>query len=478
MLIPYKTPSYGKPLERVTPESVGVHSEDVARFVSAAKERGINLHSFLMLRGDKVYAESYYAPYGPDQLQTVYSLSKSFTSAAIGIAWGEGILDLDERVVDIFADEMEGEPCPELAALTLRHLLRMSTGQPKEVPGPDMVKAFLSTPFADMPGERFRYNTMATYMLSATLKKRGVDLEAYLQEKLFDPMGISGLRWMRCGRGIPTGGYGLSLLPEVIAKFGILIKNDGVWEGKRLIPHEYLALATTKQIDNREGNAGEWTYGYGYQFWMCRYNTFRGDGAFGQFCVVSKDQDAVLAVTAHTDDMQAGLDVYFEHILLKMAQGSLPENPQAHEELEALLGRQACPIAPVPDDGLPFPQELLGRAMEDGKGGTLRFDWTEEGLRFESSAAGAFLMERGGFKDQMARCVTSPLNYPTAEMESRVLAGWGVKADGTVCLRTVMLELLSDWLVELKPESGAWSLRVTDMHLPGRPAVTYEGVVR
>jgi CubicO group peptidase (beta-lactamase class C family) len=478
MLLPLTNPSFGKPLARATPEAAGVRSEDVAAFVAAAKARKINLHSFLLLRGDKVYAEGYYAPYGPDQLQTVYSLSKSFTSVAVGIACFEGILDLDERIVDIFADEIEGDIGKELAALTLRDCLRMSTGQPKEIPGPDMVKAFLSMPFTDMPGEHFRYNTMATYMLSAALKKRKVDLEEYLQEKLFDPMGIHGLRWMRCGRGIPTGGYGLSLLPEVIAKFGILLKNDGVWEGRRLIPHEYLALATSKQIDNREGNAGEWTYGYGYQFWMCRYDTFRGDGAFGQLCVVSKKQDAVLAVTAFTDDMQAELDLYFEHILCRMADGPLPENPEALKRLLAQLEECNCPIQPVPDDGQPFPEALLGRTLKDETGITLRFDRVADGLRFTADAAGAFLLARGGFRDQIARCVSSPLGYPQAEMESRALAGWGVRADGTVCVRIVMLELLNDWLIELTPEDGGWKLRVTDVHLPGKPQTIFVGMAR
>ena len=479
MRIAATNPCAGKPLPRVTPESVGVSSRDVMAFVQAAKERNINLHSFLLLRHDQVYAESYYAPYAPDQLQTVYSLSKSFTSVAVGIAAGEGILDLDERIVDLFADEIEGEPCPELAALTLRNCLRMSTGQPKEIPGPDLVKAFLNMPFSDMPGEHFRYNSMATYMLSAALKKRGVDLEEYLQRKLFDPMGIKGLHWMRCGRGIPTGGFGLSILPEVIAKFGILLKNDGVWEGKRLIPHEYLALATSKRIDNSEGNKGEWACGYGYQFWMCRYDTFRGDGAFGQLCVVSPKQDAVLAMTAFTEDIQAELDVYFEHILLKMKEGALPEDPAAQKEAQEMLAAQRCFVAPVPDEGGQVPEELLGRALRTGDGHSLRLKkGPEDTLHFYCDVIGELTLTRGALADQIAPCRSDVMGYCLAEIQSRALAGYGVKKDGTVVVRADLLELLKDWQVELTPGAQDIKVRVIDVHLPDKEQVMYEGTAQ
>lgn len=496
MIVSATKPCFGTPLPRVTPESVGVRSADVAAFVDEARARNINLHSFLMLRGDKVYAESYYAPYAPDQLQTVYSLSKSFTSVAIGIAAEEGILDLDEKIVDIFADELTEEPCEQLKALTLRHCLRMSTGQPREIPGPDLLRAFLAMPFADMPGEVFRYNTMATYMLSATLNKRGIDLEKYLDEKLFAPMGISGLHWMRCLRGIPAGGYGLSLLPEVIAKFGILVKNGGAWEGKQLVPKAYLDLATTKQIDNSRDNNGEWSYGYGYKFWMCRYDTYRGDGAFGQLCVVSPKKDAVLAVTAYTEDIQAELDDYFETILLKMSDEPLPEDPAAHAALCEKLASAACYVAPLPDEGAPFPQALLDGTLTLRTGGgaksvnvgpkvmTSEQQPGEVSFRFERTADGALhavidgvgdlLLDRGSLRDQITICEINPLGYGRAVFETRALAGYGVKTDGTVCLRVDMLELLRDELIELIPEGGSWRVRMTDVHLPYKTEVLFD----
>ena len=493
MIVPATVPNYGKLLPRTTPESVGVRSADIAAFVDEAKARKVNLHSFVLVRHDKVYAESYYAPYAHDQLQTVYSLSKSFTSAAIGIAAGEGILDLDEKIVDIFADELEGEPCEQLKALTLRHCLRMSTGQPQEKFGYDLIKSFLiDMIFTDMPGEIFRYNTVATYMLSATLFKKGIDLEKYLEEKLFAPMGVSGLRWMRCSRGIPTGGYGLSILPEVIAKFGILVKNGGVWEGKQLIPKEYLDLATTKQIDNSDYGQGEWGLGYGYKFWMCRYDTFRGDGAFGQFCLVSPKHDAVAAITAYTDDMQAEMDVYFEKVLTKMMDEALAEDPEANAALQEKLAAQQCYVAPIPDEGAAFPQALLENALSFTMGAgekrvnigpkvmteekaadelTLTFDQVEGGIRFTGTKVGEFLLKRGEFCDQVTLCRNNPLSFGEVEFEARAWAGYGVKQDGTVCIRINMLELLSDLLIEIIPDGASWRVVFTDVHLAHKPEV-------
>ncbi|MDR3085230.1 MAG: beta-lactamase family protein, partial [Christensenellaceae bacterium] len=280
-------PEIGTPLPRIRPESAGVHPAAISRMIRSYAEKGLRIHSFLLVRDGKVYSEGYYAPYEPNLFQTVYSLSKSFTSVAMGIAEGEGILSLDEKIEDIFAEEIRAagtKPSKELSSLTVRNLLRMGTGQERENwSGTDHVLSFLKEPFHEMPGEYFRYNTSATYMCAATLWKKGVDLEAYLQEKLFGPLGISGAHWQRCLRGICTGGYGLSVLPEIIAKFGVLILNDGVFEGKQIIPKAYLDQAATKQISNAHHSPNlDWQAGYGYQFWMCQNGSFRGDGMYGQ----------------------------------------------------------------------------------------------------------------------------------------------------------------------------------------------------
>ena len=490
MLIKRTNPTYGTPLPRITPEEAGIEAKYVVSLVEDAIRRGVNFHSFMLLKNDKVFAECYYKPYTDMQLQTVYSLSKSFTSMAMGLAQEEGIVSLDERIVDIFAEEvktlMPEKPSRQMEALTLRDCLRMATGQPNELHGVDMIATFLNMPYEDMPGEKFRYNTMATYMSAATLKKRGIDLEEYLQEKVFTPMGIEGLHWMRCSRGIPTGGYGLSVLPEVIAKFGILVKNKGIWEGKRLLPEEYIMQATSRQIDNSWNNVGEWAYGYGYQFWMCRDGFVRGDGAFGQYCLFNREKDILIAATAHTADMQEELDVLFDNIISHIGDKPLPANPEADRVMETVLKNAFCPIVPITDNGDAFPKSLLNRTIVGGQvsaGGEVdvgaaklkldgnaeemfvRFDEKDGKIVLSCSLVDSIVLNRGVFVTYPAIYTVNALSFSVSTMETDVRAALGVEGE-KVHVRLQAPELLSDVEVTVWQEDGKDNIVVTDVHLP------------
>lgn len=181
-------------LMRTTPEEMGLHSRNILKLLERLEKENISIVSMMLLRHNQVLYEAYWPPYTQEQLRTVYSLSKTFTAMAIGIAAGEGKIRLDERIVDLFPEQAKNAPdSPQLQMLTIRHLLMMSTGQGSEPfhqenAWDDAISAFLREPFADAPGETFRYNTGATYMLSAALKQRGIDLEEYLREKLLTPM--------------------------------------------------------------------------------------------------------------------------------------------------------------------------------------------------------------------------------------------------------------------------------------------------
>jgi hypothetical protein len=192
------------------------------------------------------------------------------------------------------------------------------------------------------------YNTGATYILSAIVQKlTGMTLLDYLQPRLFEPLGIEGATWETCPRGINTGGFGLSVKTEDIARFGQLYLQKGVWQGERILPAAWVEDATARQVDNAPNENPEWEQGYGYQFWRCRHNAYRGDGAFGQFCIVMPEQDAVLAITSGVGNMQAVLDLVWEHLLPAMGPAALPANPTAHEDLECKLAS----LALVPAQG-------------------------------------------------------------------------------------------------------------------------------
>lgn len=461
----------GAPLPRVTPEEAGVQADWVEEMVNAYARTGLRIHSFLLVRDGRVYAEGYYSPFDAQQYQTVYSLSKSFTSAAMGLAQEEGILSLDERVAEIFADEIAKAGVrvgPELKSLTLRHLLRMSTGQPEERWAGDFVQSFLSVPFTDMPGEVFRYNTMATFMCAAALKKRGVDLEAYLQERLFDPMGIHGLHWMRTGAGICTGGFGLSILPEVIAKFGVLILQGGAWEGKQLLPRDYLIQATSRQIENGgRGATRDWEAGYGYQFWMCENGSFRGDGMFGQLCVMNREKNAVLAMTAFVDDIQAELDVYFDEVLSKMQDAPLAQAPEADAHLQETLAGLSCLMEPVLDDGGQVPDALLPRKLTAG-GQKIALSSDGDELLLETQMSGQpFRAARGRLLCQEAPCAFC-VNGAYLNVVTRVYAGYGMQG-GALVVRLFIPEALMDFRLELRTAEGRMDARMYDVHNPAKP---------
>jgi len=328
-------------LPRSTPEAQGVSSTAILDFIEDVEQNIHEMHSFMLLRHGAVIAEGWWHPYAPDVPHMLYSLSKSFTSTAVGFAVAEGLLSVDNQVVAFFPHSLPEKGSRNLANMRVRHLLSMSTGHTEDTTAyllksrdGNWVKAFFSRPVRRKPGTFFLYNTGATYMLSAIIQKcTKQTLLEYLQTRLFDPLDIHGATWETCPRGINTGGFGLSVKTEDIAKFGQLYLQKGAWHGKQLLPQAWIDEATSKQIDNGSNPNSDWEQGYGYQFWRCRHNCYRGDGAFGQYCIVMPDQDAVLAITAGLPDMQAVLDLVWKHLLPAMQPNALPADNNAYEKL-------------------------------------------------------------------------------------------------------------------------------------------------
>lgn len=324
------------PFVRATPEAQGIPSSAVSAFVDGLDALDA-IHSLMLVRHGAVVAEGWWDPYQRDDPHMLFSLSKSFTSTAAGLAIGAGLLTLDDLVLDYFADAAPPEPSEYLRAMRVRHLLSMSTGHTTDTLGPcinsedgDWVKAFLACPVEREPGTHFLYNSGATYMVSAIVQQvTGEKVVDYLGPRLFQPLGILDPVWETCPRGINTGGWGLSLRTEEIARFGQLYLQDGVWDDRRLLPEGWVAEATRAHIDNSADRKDDWAQGYGFQFWRCYHNCYRGDGAFGQFCIVMPDQDAVLAITSGIGDMQAVLNLAWQHLLPAMGDAKLPPSDDA-----------------------------------------------------------------------------------------------------------------------------------------------------
>jgi CubicO group peptidase (beta-lactamase class C family) len=351
-------------LPRSTPEAQGVDPVALLAFIEAADKNIDGLNSFMLIRHGQVVAETWWAPYAASSPHSLYSLSKSFTSTAVGLAIAEGKLSIDDEVLKFFPDDAPAEPSANLKAMRVSDLLRMATGHQSEPPRPanqSWVKAFLAHPVPFKPGTHFLYNTSATYMLSAIVQKvTGQTLLDYLKPRLFDPLGIEKPTWEMSPQGIATGGYGLSIRTEDIAKFGQLYLQKGMWQGKRLVPEAWIEVATTRQVANGSNPKSDWDQGYGYQFWRCRHGAYRGDGAFGQYCIVLPEQDAVIAITSGVKDMQAVLNLIWDKLLPAMRASPLPADEATHKKLtDKLKG-----LTLRPQTGSATPAKVLGKKFE------------------------------------------------------------------------------------------------------------------
>ena len=344
-------------LKRSRPEAEGIPSSAILDFIKAIEQHTHPLEAvqgFLLLRHGNVAAEGWWAPYGPETPHSLYSLSKSFTSTAIGLAVAEGRLTLDDPVLKFFPDDAPSNPSENLKSMRVRHLLSMNTGHKEDTTrhvfgGKDdnWAHAFLSLPVEYQPGTWFVYNTAATYMLSAIITKlTGGSLLDYLRPRLFDPLGIENPVWETDPRGVNLGGTGLHIKTEEIARFGQMYLQKGVWQGQRIVSEEWIAEATKATSDNSNTQTNpDWTVGYGYQFWRCRHDAYRGDGAFGQYCIVMPEQDVVLTMIGGVQNMQTVLDKVWEHLLPAMQPEPLPADSQAYNELCDKLAILSLPLA-------------------------------------------------------------------------------------------------------------------------------------
>lgn len=360
-------------LPRSTPEAQGVSSKGISDFLDAINTSTHEFHSFMFLRHGKVIAEGWWNPYGPDLKHTLYSLSKSFTSSAVGFAVSEKKLSVDDKVISFFPDQLPDTVSEFLSKLRVKDLLSMSVGQAPDPTGAvgsrdtNWVKGFLTLPILNEPGSKFLYNSLATYMLSAIVQKvTGQKVVDYLTPRLFKPLGIQGMDWETDPKGINTGGWGLRLKTEDIARFAQLYLQKGKWNGKQLLPAEWVEEATSMKIDQApdapqsKKDSSDWMQGYCYQFWRSRHHSFRGDGAFGQYALVFPDQDAIIAITSETADMQGELNLVFEYLLPAMQNGKLPDNTAASMSLKQKLASLKLPL-PIKNDSSFVTPKLAGK---------------------------------------------------------------------------------------------------------------------
>jgi CubicO group peptidase (beta-lactamase class C family) len=343
-VISFSSLAGNQPLPRSAPEAEGISSQAIQDFVSTV-DKIDTLHSFMLVRHGHVIAEGWWKPEAPDKPHVLYSLSKSFNSTAVGLAIAEGKLSLDDPVLKFFPGEAPAEPSENLKAMKVRDLLTMTCGHDSEAKssrGAPAVKDFLAQPVPHKPGTHFLYNTLGSYTLSAIVTKAtGQTSLEFLKPRLFEPLGIENPEWPTSPEGNSLGGYGLKLCTEDIAKFGQLYLQKGKWNGKQLVPESWVEQATSRQVPNdKEGHSKigiDWVQGYGFQFWRCTHNAFRGDGANGQLCVVIPEKDAVMAITADTGNFQGEMNAIWDKLYPAFQSQALPGNSDGDAKLKQSL---------------------------------------------------------------------------------------------------------------------------------------------
>jgi CubicO group peptidase (beta-lactamase class C family) len=348
-----ESPKPTDPLPRATPESQGVSSAALQAILDEQDARKYGMHGLMIVRHGKVIAEGWWAPYAASEPHMLFSLSKSFTSTAIGLLQSEGRLNIHDKLVSFFPDDVPADASDNLKAMRLRDLLMMSTGQEKpdvdkiNVNNPDKTgtKSFFAAPVKQKPGTLFYYNSPATFMLSATVTKvTGQTLRDYLVPRIFEPLGIPLPDWDETPQGYNVGASGLHIRTEDIAKFGQLLLQRGEWQGRRLVPAEWVDLATSRQASNGSDPEGDWDQGYGFQFWRCVPGFYRADGAFGQFCIVMPQYDTVVAITGGTKDTKGVMKLLWAKLLPELRPAAIPENPDAQAALRNRLANLTLPL--------------------------------------------------------------------------------------------------------------------------------------
>ena len=376
-------------LPRSTPEAEGVSSQGILDFLDAAAKSNHEFHSIMILRHGKVIAEGWWNPYRRDLKHTMYSVSKSFTATAVGFAVAEKRLTVNDKVISFFPDDLPANVSPNLAELRIKDLLSMSVGHQRDPTGPvvvekNWVEAFLQMPIPHQPGTKFVYNSAATFMLSAIVQKvTGQKIMDYLKPRLFDPLGIEGIDWEVNPQGINVGGWGLRLKTEDMARFGQLFLQKGMWQGKQILPAAWVEEASTMKImqdplaPQSRKDSSDWLQGYGYQMWRSRHNSYRGDGAFGQYILVLPEQDAVIITTSETADLQGALNLIWKHLLPAFHAKKLPSEPKQRMDLGLKLAKVALPLPAK--NTIPARQATLdGRTF-----GVITAEKTLERVRFD-----------------------------------------------------------------------------------------------
>lgn len=394
----------GDILQFCRPEEVGVRPEWVEEYVEEMNRRRKMCHSVLMLRHGKVFAEGYWKPFGPDQLHRMYSVSKTFVSAAIGLLADKGRISLEDRIVTYFPDLLPERVNPYLEQTTIRDMLRMATPYPNGSTywGSDQnwIETFFQAPHgqAVLPaGSRFLYDTSCSYTLGVLVERlTGMPFLEYLKGNMLRELGFSEQAWcVQAPEGYSWGGSGVECTTRDLARFALVFLNGGALGGKRYLSQEYVRQAASKQIDNLgpEGVDKMHGNGYGYQIWMTYDGSFSFCGMGGQLAICVPKQDFLLVCTSDMqgdpDEYCCVFDVLWDTVLNRLEAETVPLDDPAFYRMNRTLSSLSCNL-PEGSPWSPLQQGLNGACyrLEENPMGirrvAFRFGEGEGEIRYET----------------------------------------------------------------------------------------------
>ncbi|MCL2516522.1 MAG: beta-lactamase family protein [Microbacteriaceae bacterium] len=452
-------------MELSSPESLGIDPAAITRFADALDAGKHGVHGLVIARHGRVAAEGWWHPYRPEDPHMMFSVSKTFTSLAVGLAISEGLLALDEPTHAVFPE------LREIPGQTIRHLLTMTTGHPDDLwgvfmalPERDWAELFFESPAPYPPGEHYVYSTASTYALAAAVTRRtGVSVSEYLTSRLFQPLGWETPFWERDARGIEHGGTGLKLTTRQLAQLGQLLLQRGEWEGRQLVPAEWVDQASSWQTRNPWFEPSiESRLGYGFQLWRSSHG-FRADGMCGQFAVVIPELDLVVTTTSGSSDANQILTTIWRELLPGVTPGHEGAGEPDGRAL-ALEGRAVPEPTPAEPDAA-AEASLDGRtfALQGNPSGierlAVRFAPDSVAFDFTTKAGVASLV--AGRRDWVYGQTSSPLeSLPIVPCAAR--ASWA--HDGALELHVQLIGTPFRWVWRLiadGPEGPQLTARFT-----------------
>lgn len=344
--------------ETASPESLGIPALSIKNFLKRLDEQELPMHSAIIMRHDKVCAETYYAPYDRNSLHRMFSITKSFVCLAIGLLEEEGKLSLDDHIVDYFPEKLPPEGAhPYLKMLTIRQMLTMRTCHDKTTykvtKMDDWTATFFVTTPDHVPGTNFSYDTSSTHTLGALVEKlTGMSVLDYLRIKFLDEIGFSKDAYiLKDPVGVSMGGSGLCCTTYDILKVMYCIAKGGVYHGKQLLPKKFISEAVKKHSDphGKQGTLEE-IQGYGYQIWMTTHDGYVLFGMGGQLAMYVPEKDIFMITTADAQGRQGGVQLIYEafwsEIYDKLSDSPLPENAAAVQELTTFCNSRKLYVLP------------------------------------------------------------------------------------------------------------------------------------